>query len=89
MNPTQQLREVGQSIWLDNTTRDLLTSGALQRYVDGVPINVTLLFSRERYLAAVQAYPRGIEWRLAVGLDPKVSSMSSTNVPDRHSHARE
>ncbi|HTN65100.1 MAG TPA: transaldolase [Burkholderiaceae bacterium] len=43
----------------------------------GVPINVTLLFSREQYLAASAAYMRGIERRLAAGLDPKVASVAS------------
>ncbi len=43
----------------------------------GVPINVTLLFSREHYLAAAQAYLRGIERRIAAGLDPKVESVAS------------
>ena len=43
----------------------------------GVPINVTLLFSREQYLAAADAYMRGIERRLAAGLDPKVRSVAS------------
>lgn len=43
----------------------------------GVPINVTLLFSREQYLAAAAAYLRGIERRVAAGLDPKVSSVAS------------
>ena len=38
----------------------------------GVPINVTLLFSREQYLAAAEAYMRGIERRIAAGLDPRV-----------------
>ena len=44
---------------------------------DGVPVNVTLLFSREHYLAAAQAYMRGIERRLAAGLDAKVASVAS------------
>lgn len=44
---------------------------------DGVPVNVTLLFSREHYLAAAEAYMRGIERRLAAGLDPKVASVAS------------
>jgi len=44
---------------------------------DGVPVNVTLLFSREHYLAAAEAYMRGIERRLAAGLDPKVGSVAS------------
>jgi transaldolase len=43
----------------------------------GVPINVTLLFSREQYVAAAEAYLRGIERRMAAGLDPKVESVAS------------
>jgi len=43
----------------------------------GVPINVTLLFSRDHYLAAAEAYLRGIERRVAAGLDPKVESVAS------------
>jgi transaldolase len=43
----------------------------------GIPINVTLLFSREQYLAAAAAYQRGIERRIAVGLDPDVVSVAS------------
>ena len=44
---------------------------------DGVPVNVTLLFSREQVLAAAQACMRGIERRLAAGLGPKVASVLS------------
>jgi transaldolase len=43
----------------------------------GVPVNVTLLFSREHYLAIAEAYLRGIERRVAAGLDPRVSSVAS------------
>ena len=43
----------------------------------GVPINVTLLFSPEQYRAAGEAYFRGIERRLAGGLDPRVRSVAS------------
>ena len=43
----------------------------------GVPINVTLLFSREHYLGAADAYMRGIERRLAAGLDPHIESVAS------------
>ena len=43
----------------------------------GVPINVTLLFSREQYLAAANAYLRGIERRIAARLDPRVGSVAS------------
>jgi transaldolase len=199
MNATQQLHDAGQSLWLDNITRDLLTSGTLKRYMDewsvsgltsnptifdqavkgsasydaairdllnggksgealffelaladitaaadlfrpvhertagvdgwvslevspllahdtrttlneakelharagrrnlfikipgtkeglpaieeaifaGVPINVTLLFSREHYVAAAEAYLRGIERRIAAGLNPDVGSVAS------------
>src|SRR5215471_2605666 len=34
MNPTKTLHDLGQSLWLDNITRDLLNSGTLQRYID-------------------------------------------------------
>ncbi len=43
----------------------------------GVPINVTLLFSKDHYLAAAEAYTRGIERRIEAGLDPKVCSVAS------------
>lgn len=199
MNPTKTLHDLGQSLWLDNITRDLLNSGTLQRYIDelsvtgltsnptifdhairnsanydgdiarlssrrtpaedlffelaladltraadllrpvftrtdgvdgwvslevspflahdtprtiaaardlnrrsgksnlfikipgtkeglpaieaaifaGVPINVTLLFSREQYLAAAEAYLRGVERRIEAGLNPAVGSVAS------------
>ena len=199
MKPTQQLRNLGQSLWLDNISRDLLDSGTLRRYIDdfsitgltsnptifegaigngnaydtsirekmkkgksgealfielaledlrraadllrpdfeasdhidgwvsmeispllasdtdgsikaaqqihqqadrpnlfvkipgtpegipaietsifaGVPINVTLLFSCKQYLAAAEAYLRGIERRVEAGLNPRVASVAS------------
>jgi transaldolase len=43
----------------------------------GVPVNVTLLFSREQYLAAADAYLRGIERRIAAGLSADVASVAS------------
>jgi len=43
----------------------------------GVPVNVTLLFSREHYLNAADAYMRGLERRLAAGLSPDVRSVAS------------
>jgi transaldolase len=43
----------------------------------GVPVNVTLLFSREQYLAVAHAYMRALERRIAAGLDPRVSSVAS------------
>ena len=46
----------------------------------GVPVNVTLLFSREQYLAAAEAYMRGIERRVNKGLTPDVGSVASVFV---------
>jgi transaldolase len=46
----------------------------------GVPVNVTLLFSHEHYLAAAEAYMRGIERRIAAGLNPAVHSVASVFV---------
>ena len=43
----------------------------------GVPVNVTLLFSREQYLGAAEAFIRGIERRVEAGLDPAVPSVAS------------
>jgi transaldolase len=43
----------------------------------GVPVNVTLLFSHDQYLAAAEAYMRGIERRIAGGLSPTVQSVAS------------
>src|SRR5258705_5396243 len=43
----------------------------------GIPINVTLLFSREQYLAAAEAYLRGIERRIAAGLKPDAGSVAA------------
>src|SRR6516225_2428929 len=199
MNATEKLHDLGQSLWLDNITRDLLTSGTLERYIDelsvtgltsnptifdhaiknstaydaairkrlkegksgeglffelaledltraadlfrpiwdktngvdgwvslevspllahdtastlaaakelharaerpnlfikipgtkeglpaieeailaGVPVNVTLLFSREHYVAAAEAFLRGIERRIDAGLNPNVGSVAS------------
>ena len=43
----------------------------------GVPINVTLLFSREHYVAAAEAFLRGIERRIDAGLQPSIGSVGS------------
>jgi transaldolase len=43
----------------------------------GIPVNVTLLFSREHYLAAAEAFLRGIERRIDAGLRPDVGSVAS------------
>src|SRR5207247_4599790 len=46
----------------------------------GIPVNVTLLFSREQYLAAAEAFLRGVERRIAAGLNPSVGSVASVFV---------
>ncbi len=46
----------------------------------GIPVNVTLLFSREQYLAAADAFLRGIERRMQAGLNPNVGSVASVFV---------
>jgi transaldolase len=46
----------------------------------GIPINVTLLFSREQYVAAAEAFLRGVERRIEAGLKPTVGSVASVFV---------
>lgn len=48
-----------------------------QAIFDGVPINVTLLFSAEQYVASAEAYMRGVERRIEAGLSPIVWSVAS------------
>ncbi|RUZ52426.1 transaldolase, partial [Mesorhizobium sp. M7A.F.Ca.US.003.02.2.1] len=57
MNATTRLHELGQSLWLDNITRDLLSSGTLQRYctefsVTGLTSNPTIFDEAIRNSAA-------------------------------------
>jgi transaldolase len=44
---------------------------------EGIPVNITLLFSREQYLAAADAYLRAVERRIEAGLNPAVASVAS------------
>lgn len=46
----------------------------------GIPVNVTLLFSREQYLSAAEAFLRGVERRIDAGLNPNVDSVASVFV---------
>ncbi len=65
--------------------------GAIEEAIfEGIPVNVTLLFSAEQYLAAANAYMRGLERRIAAGLDPAVVSVASIFVSrwDRAVHDR-
>jgi hypothetical protein len=43
MKATQLLHNLGQSLWLDNITRDLLTSGTLKRYIDELSVTAAIL----------------------------------------------
>ena len=54
----------------------------------GIPINVTLLFSREHYFAAAEAFLRGIERRIDAGLKPDVASVASVFVSRWDSRGR-
>ena len=67
--PTQQLHELGQSLWLDNITRSLLTSGTLQRYiaelsVSGLTSNPTIF---DNAIAKSNDYDAAIREKLAAG----------------------
>jgi transaldolase len=69
MKPTQQLKELGQSLWLDNITRALLTSGTLQRYihelsVSGLTSNPTIF---DNAIRQSTDYDAAIRERLAAG----------------------
>jgi transaldolase len=69
MKPTQQLHEVGQSIWLDNITRALLTDGTLQRYIDelsvtGLTSNPTIF---DNAITKSSDYDAAIRQKLAEG----------------------
>lgn len=71
MNPiaTAQLHEVGQSLWLDNITRDLLTSGTLERYIDelsitGLTSNPTIF---DHAITKSHAYDAAIRQKMQAG----------------------
>jgi transaldolase len=69
MNATADLANAGQSIWLDNITRDLLTSGTLARYIDelsvrGLTSNPTIY---DKAIGGSDAYDEAIRAGLSVG----------------------
>src|SRR5438477_10895480 len=69
MKAPQRLHELGQSLWLDNITRDLLNSGTLERYVDelavtGLTSNPTIF---DHAIKNSKAYDAAIRKRLAQG----------------------
>jgi transaldolase len=70
MKATQELHDLGQSLWLDNITRDLLDNGTLQRYVDefsitGLTSNPTIF---EHAIAKSKAYDAAIGRLMSTGL---------------------
>jgi transaldolase len=75
MNPTTLLHRAGQSVWLDNITRDLLDSGTLRRYVD--ELSVTGLTSNptiyDKAIAGTAAYDEAIRAATARGLDAEAT----------------
>ena len=69
MNATQMLHDLGQSLWLDNITRELLRSGTLQRYIDelsvtGLTSNPTIF---DQAIKNSTAYDAAIRDRLREG----------------------
>jgi transaldolase len=77
-------RTKGLDGWVSMEVSPLLannTQGTIEAAIfAGVPINVTLLFSREQYLQVADAYMRAMERRIAAGLDPKINSVASVFV---------
>jgi transaldolase len=69
MKPTQKLHDLGQSLWLDNITRDLLKSGTLQHYRDA--LSVTGLTSNptifDHAIKNSNSYDDAIRQKLAEG----------------------
>ena len=97
MKATQKLHDLGQSLWLDNITRDLLNSGTLKRYIDelsvsGLTSNPTI-FDHAIKNSAAYDDQRGVELgkviaqRIVPELEnrtaPKLKHDSSTNCPIR------
>lgn len=73
MKPTQRLHELGQSLWLDNITRDMLRDGTLQRYIDdlsvtGLTSNPTIF---DKAISAGDAYDEQIVELRESGLEPE------------------
>ena len=71
MKATRRLHDAGQSIWLDNITRDLLTSGTLEQYIDelavtGLTSNPTIF---DQAIESTDAYDEAIRTRLGEGLE--------------------
>src|SRR3546814_3514862 len=69
MTHLQSLRDIGQSLWLDNITREILDDGTLQRYIDeygitGLTSNPTIF---DQAIGDSSAYDAGIREKAAAG----------------------
>jgi len=69
MKPTQALHDLGQSLWLDNITRDILDNGTLRRYIDersvtGLTSNPTIF---DEAIGSGSAYDAGIREKVKAG----------------------
>src|ERR1700757_5258147 len=70
MKPTQALHDLGQSLWLDNITRDILDKGTLRRYIDelsvtGLTSNPTIF---DEAIGGGSAYDEEIRQKAGAGL---------------------
>ena len=70
MNTTRQLHDLGQSLWLDNITREILGNGTLKRYVDelsvtGLTSNPTIF---DEAIGKSGGYDAGIRAKAGAGL---------------------
>jgi transaldolase len=73
VKPTQKLHQAGQSLWLDNITRELLTTGALRSYIDdlgitGLTSNPTIF---DHAFSSSDAYDDAIREAAEEGLAPE------------------
>jgi transaldolase len=78
MKATQKLHELGQSIWLDNITRELLTSGTLRRYIDD--LSLTGLISNPTIFD--QAIKSSSHYDAATRLEPLTDQTDDALVAD-------
>ena len=82
MNATQQLHDLGQSLWLDNITRELLTSDTLSRYirefaVTGLTSNPTIF---DQAIKNGDFYDDAIRKKALAGKSSKASSKNSASL---------
>ena len=77
MRATQQLHDLGQSLWLDNITRGMLTSGTMRRYIEefsitGLTSNPTIF---DHAIKGSRDYDAAVRQGLAQGSPARLSSL--------------